>query len=165
MKCISLWQPWATLIAIGAKKIETRHWKTDVRGRVAIHAAKRWTRDQKKLCCGGLTPLAGYQSSIYIHNAVYGAGLFNDGHLICPPLGAIVAVGDLVDCKFITSAMSPPAFPGDWETRSSMLPPPEPERSFGNYECGRYAWIFQNVRAIEPIPFVGKQGWFEVPEL
>ncbi|MBP0020973.1 MAG: ASCH domain-containing protein, partial [Cyanobacteria bacterium SBLK] len=31
-KAISLWQPWASLIAMGRKKFETRHWSTDYRG-------------------------------------------------------------------------------------------------------------------------------------
>lgn len=39
-RCISLWQPWATLIAIGEKKIETRSWNPYYRGWMAIHAAK-----------------------------------------------------------------------------------------------------------------------------
>lgn len=41
MKAITLWQPWASLIAIGAKKYETRSWKTNYRGPIAIHAAKK----------------------------------------------------------------------------------------------------------------------------
>lgn len=40
MKALSLTQPWATLVAIGAKKIETRSWSTSYRGPVAIHASK-----------------------------------------------------------------------------------------------------------------------------
>lgn len=40
---ISLWQPWASLMASGHKSIETRSWSTHLRGLVAIHAAKRWT--------------------------------------------------------------------------------------------------------------------------
>jgi hypothetical protein len=40
MKVLSLTQPWATLAAIGAKKIETRSWSTAYRGPLAIHAAK-----------------------------------------------------------------------------------------------------------------------------
>lgn len=42
MKAISLWQPWATAIAVGVKRVETRHWSTNYTGRLAIHAAKRW---------------------------------------------------------------------------------------------------------------------------
>ncbi len=41
MKAITLWQPWASLIAVGAKQYETRPWKTNYRGRIAIHAARR----------------------------------------------------------------------------------------------------------------------------
>jgi hypothetical protein len=40
MKALSLLQPWATLVIIGAKKIETRSWATDYRGRLLIHASK-----------------------------------------------------------------------------------------------------------------------------
>lgn len=40
MKLLSLWEPWATLMAIGAKRIETRSWSTAYRGWLAIHAAK-----------------------------------------------------------------------------------------------------------------------------
>lgn len=40
MKALTLWQPWATLIATGAKRYETRSWQTSHRGLLAIHAAK-----------------------------------------------------------------------------------------------------------------------------
>lgn len=46
MRAISLWQPWAGLIATGHKTIETRTWSTNVRGELLIHAAKKkfnWT--------------------------------------------------------------------------------------------------------------------------
>ena len=48
MKAISLWQPWATAIVVGNKRIETRSWPTKYRGPLAIHAAKRWDKDQKE---------------------------------------------------------------------------------------------------------------------
>ena len=41
MKAISLWQPWASLMAHGMKTIETRDWYTFYRGPLIIHAAKR----------------------------------------------------------------------------------------------------------------------------
>jgi len=47
VKAISLWQPWASAIALGHKRIETRHWTTNYRGPIAIHAAKRFQRDQR----------------------------------------------------------------------------------------------------------------------
>ncbi|MBU1271870.1 MAG: ASCH domain-containing protein [Alphaproteobacteria bacterium] len=40
MKAISLWQPWASLMAAGVKRHETRHWATAYRGPIAIQAAK-----------------------------------------------------------------------------------------------------------------------------
>lgn len=38
MKALSLWQPWASLVALGEKRIETREWSTRYRGELAIHA-------------------------------------------------------------------------------------------------------------------------------
>jgi len=48
VKALTLTQPWATLVAIGAKWIETRSWRTEYRGPLAIHAAKgmpHWAMD------------------------------------------------------------------------------------------------------------------------
>jgi hypothetical protein len=45
MRALSLWQPWASLIADGRKKIETRHWAMLYRGPLAIHAAMKVDRD------------------------------------------------------------------------------------------------------------------------
>jgi len=45
VRAISLWQPWASLWASGRKVHETRHWATDYRGPLAIHAAQRFVRD------------------------------------------------------------------------------------------------------------------------
>jgi hypothetical protein len=39
MHALSVLQPWATLIALGIKRIETRSWHTSYRGRLAIHAS------------------------------------------------------------------------------------------------------------------------------
>src|SRR5882724_7045194 len=44
LKAISLWQPWASLMADGQKKIETRHWPAPaylVGQPLAIHATKK----------------------------------------------------------------------------------------------------------------------------
>lgn len=50
MKLLSLWEPWATLMAIGAKRIETRSWDTSYRGWLAIQAAKHFTAEEDTLC-------------------------------------------------------------------------------------------------------------------
>ena len=44
MKALTIWQPWASLLASGRKKYETRSWATSYRGPIAIHAAKRPVR-------------------------------------------------------------------------------------------------------------------------
>lgn len=41
MKAISLWEPWASAMATGHKRNETRSWGTDYRGDLLICAAKR----------------------------------------------------------------------------------------------------------------------------
>ena len=40
MFALSLLQPWASLVILGHKKIETRNWSTAYRGRLWIHASK-----------------------------------------------------------------------------------------------------------------------------
>lgn len=50
LKTISLWQPWATLLVTGAKKIETRSWKPQEAGWYAIHATQTLPTDRFDLC-------------------------------------------------------------------------------------------------------------------
>lgn len=38
MKCLTIREPYASLISQGIKKIETRSWKTNYRGKIYIHA-------------------------------------------------------------------------------------------------------------------------------
>jgi activating signal cointegrator 1 len=94
MKAISLTQPWATLIAIGAKRIETRSFSTSYRGPIAIHAAK------------GLGPVGGMRGLVEqcqaprFHQAFIDADLPSlfGNHENPFPLGAIVATANLVHC-------------------------------------------------------------------
>lgn len=77
MKAISLWQPFASAIALRYKRIETRHWRTNYVGPIAIHAAKRWTREEREFVLDLRSRLP------------MPANL---------PLGAIVATATLYDC-------------------------------------------------------------------
>ena len=81
MKALSLLQPYASLIAIGAKKIETRSWSTKYRGPLAIHAS----RSNKNKLLRFMEPFL---------KALRGIGIL--------PLGAIVATCNLVDCIKMT---------------------------------------------------------------
>ena len=78
IKAITLWQPWASLIAHGVKRHETRHWPTDYRGPIAIHAAK--TLD-----------IVGAPEALCV-------AMFGKDWTRPLPRGAIVAIGDLVSC-------------------------------------------------------------------
>lgn len=84
MKAISLWQPWASAISLGAKRIETRSWSTSYRGPIAIHAAKRKVKRE----------LAALTWENWVH-AVFGSWLYSLEDL---PFGAFLATADLVDC-------------------------------------------------------------------
>lgn len=41
LRALTVRQPWASFIAEGIKRYETRGWETSYRGRIAIHAGKR----------------------------------------------------------------------------------------------------------------------------
>ena len=45
MKCLTIKQPWASLIIDGYKKYEFRSWKTNYRGKIFIHAGKNLEKD------------------------------------------------------------------------------------------------------------------------
>jgi ASCH domain. len=133
MKAISLLQPWATLVAIGAKRIETRSWPTNYRGPLAIHASKGFSRQQKEICWS-----EPFRSTLL--NAGYRLSFSN------LEFGLILARVELIDCMLINSAEKPP----------------EPELSFGDYTPGRYAWLLSDVQAYEvPIPAIGHLGLWE----
>lgn len=50
MKCISIRQPWAWLIAAGYKDIENRSWATKFRGECFIHASQGMTKAEYFEC-------------------------------------------------------------------------------------------------------------------
>jgi len=151
MKVLTLTQPWAALIAIGAKQIETRSWYTDYRGPLAIHAAK------------GLQSVGGKRGFCdLVWSQPFALVLFpgwrdadNDDTVRAFEFGAIVATCELVCCKNI-SLGSRYGWHGvagrDWEMTDQ-------ERAFGDYTPGRYAWLLANVRKLpEPIPCKGSLG-------
>jgi hypothetical protein len=139
MKVISIIQPWATLIALGEKKFETRSWKTKYRGELAIHASKKIDKEACKM-----TPIV---QTLNKHGIV----LFDD-----LPMGEIIATCNLIDCLQVhTHAMSEDggyAIVGD----NNILIQGN-EYDFGWYGRGRFAWELQNVETLnEPIKAKGQ---------
>jgi len=145
MKAITLWQPWAGLVAIGAKSVETRSWWTGHRGLLAIHAGAALRLAHRDLC-----------AEEPFRAALRRAGLTDPRAL---PLGGVIAVCELVDCSLIRRG--PEAFLGSSER---MVRPSAQELAFGDWTPGRYAWCLANVRALpRPIPARGRQGLWEWP--
>ncbi|OPX87759.1 MAG: ASCH domain protein [Pelotomaculum sp. PtaB.Bin104] len=146
---LTLWQPWASLVAVGAKKIETRSWSTSYRGPLAIHAAKTFTREARTLCLE-----ESFQAMLY------NAGI-NSKNKLPLRFGSILCICRLVDCVKVEQTDGLMA----WLERGYVAN--DYEYSFGDYTPGRYAWILNDVRRLpEPIPAKGRQGlWYwEVPE-
>lgn len=58
MKVLSIKEPFASLVAFGTKKIETRSWKTNYRGEIYIHASlsKSIIDDERKMKLLNLLP-------------------------------------------------------------------------------------------------------------
>lgn len=162
MRAISLWQPWASAVAVNAKRIETRHWSTPYRGPLAIHAAKR----------KNVNELIHYHSHWSWQGALRAAGWNwgrHDREFIRGgfglPFGAIVAVCELTDClptgSFTQEELDTPRRPGDTKADAYDWT----ERQMGDFTLGRFGWVLTNIRRIErPIPFKGGQGFFNVPD-
>ncbi|HPA21514.1 MAG TPA: ASCH domain-containing protein [Verrucomicrobiae bacterium] len=133
MKAISLWQPWASLIAVGSKHWETRSWPTRYRGPIAIHAARHW--DEECSCALSL-----YSVQVELLRTVGPSLPIRKCDL---PFGAIVAVAVLTGCVPTESL------------RFQIVP----DRSFGNFAPGRFAWRIERVeRLLRPADCTGHQG-------
>lgn len=147
MKGISIWQPHASLLMSGLKPFETRSWaawKALIGQRVWIHAGKATDDldDMTKYLCdhaegGPLDPSW----------EAYRAALRQIGfqHLRELPRGCLLGTAVLAE-SIPTEALTDPG-------------------PFGNFAPGRFAWrMVDSILLPEPIPFTGKQGFFEVPD-
>jgi activating signal cointegrator 1 len=87
VKALTLTEPWASLVACGAKYYETRSWRTAYLGALAIHAAKgfpAWARDLAN--CQRVRQLVGIS---YVY-----------------PVGCVVATCRLADCVPVESLLA-----------------------------------------------------------
>ena len=136
IKAISLHQPYASLIAMGLKKFETRSWSTNYRGKLVICAAKKNTLQQQS----NYETLA---NSLLLDLTVQPWSSL--------PLGMAIAVCDLTDCNVMSE---------DFISEQS-----EQEQLCGHWESGRFAWKLENVQVFsKPVPIKGKQGlWTILP--
>jgi len=129
MKALTLTQPWATLVAIGAKRIETRSWRTPYRGSLAVHAAKSFPKSARAFAFAlDLGPL---------------------------PTGAVIATCRLISCVPTRELQHNRLIEVDYLAGCEDFLLDNRERAFGDYSPGRYAWLLADVKPCEPIPAVG----------
>lgn len=160
---ITIHQPWATLIALGAKRFETRSWQTQMRGTLAIHAgratesldqlddylqdARAWTNEQWRsaVLAGGMGRYAYHAAKVLTTHNIVRASQF--------PRGSVVCLCELVACHPV-------------ETLSDLS---NQERAFGDYSPGRYAWELQLIQLFQPPVWArgaqGVWGWQPPAEL
>ena len=164
MKALTLWQPWATLVALGHKTVETRSWETSYRGPLAIHAARRVPRDWPG-------------PHVLVGNPTRGYALAGDDYRWPLPLGVIVATCRLVDVV-PTHRTSPPSYQeldyGDLPSKGWDRAVPEFDegddtvlvsghnRMLGDFGPGRFAWLLDDIEPVEPpIRARGRQQLWE----
>lgn len=137
-RALSLWQPWASLIAQGIKTFETRSWGTEYRGPILVHAAKRWTSAERKAWVDMAEDFEGRFPRL-------------EGRAL-PPLGVVVAAAELADCF---------RFRSDEQQLDRV---PANDHLTGDTSCGRWGWRLEHVRALAcPVALRGMQGLW-VPE-
>jgi hypothetical protein len=148
MRCVSLWQPWASLWICGAKIHETRHWRIKRQwpdwkpgDRLVVHAAKRFVKDHDGAFAG-------------ILRQHFGEFWYRD-----LPTGALIGTIAVTACDATESIFPPGLMPDDMAPRDRV-----------NFECGdfypgRFGWEGSDpVLFPAAIPFRGLQGVFNVPD-
>lgn len=148
MKALTISQPWATLIAIGAKRIETRSWKPPanlVDQQLAIHAGKGLGGIE-----GGEQALADLCNTEPFREALapHYAGQLTldnptaeiDASLL--PRGEIVAI-----CEVEAIVPLAPIYDGDLPLPDQAQPH---ELEFGHYYYGRYGIVLGKPTRLPP---------------
>jgi hypothetical protein len=148
MKCLSLWQPWASLWMSGHKSFETRSWPTSHRGPIGVHAAKKRPIEIPGLLDMLRADWEAWSTAL----AAIGCPVDHEHRLIGLgglPYGCLLGSGRLTGCVRIDDLNTPEL----------------PERAFGDYTPGRFAWRMSDRHPLPtPVPYRGSQGLFEVPD-
>lgn len=152
MKAITVWNPWAYLLAILAKLYETRSWATNYRGQIAIHAAAM--SPHNALAGVGFDVIEAMRLALDMErqSTLYGT--------VCQmedlPRSSIIATADLIGCHKIGTVMGEAVI---WRTDTEFEVISDREFLLGNFTPGRFAWEFANMQLLaEPIPTKGRQG-------
>lgn len=157
MKALTLTQPWASLVALGAKRLETRSWSTPHRGLIAIHAAKGYKLHEMADLMSSwnfrsaLLPLLGPMGSEPMEGPRSWEKL---------PCGSVIAICELTAVRRTDHLSVGELDESRWHEGYKEVVGWS-ERMFGNYAPGRYAFTLENVRQITPIPARGMLGLWD----
>jgi activating signal cointegrator 1 len=146
---LSLSPPYGTLVALRLKKIETRGWQTRYRGPLLIHqTAAPGPKGTPEAALWDLCLSEPFRTAL---------PRASPSRL---PRGKIVALVELVDCQMIgVLPDGTPTYMAYDEFPPVLQAVQEPERAFGDYSPGRWAWPLDNVRPLpEPIAARGMPG-------
>jgi hypothetical protein len=136
MKAITLYQPWASLVVLGEKKIETRSWSTRYTGPLAVHSSAKFPPGFYDICDAPPFRLA-----------LARLGLA-PGRL---PLGAVLGTVEMIGCVTTDRLL---------EDGLDEL-----EQAFGDYGPLRYGFPLRAARPLpRPIPCRGELWLWDVPE-
>ena len=137
MRALTLTEPFATLMMLREKKIETRSWKLPdkyIGEEVIIHSAKGYPKWAQALC-----EQEPFRSSLRYPDGNYAYPEFNRTEGLCR-------------VKFIGCRRTE-------DIRSQLT---EKELAFGNYFDGRWAWLTEYCQIIDRRePHVGHLGFWE----
>lgn len=137
MKAITLWQPWASLMAEGTKRNETRSWSTKYRGDIVICSAKR-------------------KAVTYIDDDVA-------RRMADMPMGVALCVVELFDVIPSDQCVKGSFDSGKISFENKMIVN-QAEWAAGDYSLGRHIWVTRNLRLLRPpVPVTGRQMIFELP--
>jgi hypothetical protein len=146
MLCLTLTQPWASLLAHGWKRIETRSWTAPpaaIGQRIAVHAAKGWTEDDRDIC-----------HAEPFRPALEEIGYGGPEHL---ERGVVLATAPLLGCVRVPHN-------GVVKTYDVLhgVTVTDDELAFGDFSPGRWLWVFGLPDLLpEPVPARGSLGLWE----
>lgn len=161
MKAISLWQPWASLIACGAKPYETRSWAPPrdlIGATIAIHAAKKIDKGAAEFAeelMYGQHEAGGFALADKLEASMRGTpdklmGIFAEATM---PIGCVVCTARLDAAFQLGEPADGTVVPAARVVRrltSRQMPECFTVRydDFGDYAPGRWAWLLRAAIAI-----------------
>ncbi|RAS80929.1 ASCH domain-containing protein [Priestia endophytica] len=138
MKVLSMIQPWAKLFVLREATYETRSWKTNYRGPLAIHTSKKINKEAcNRIAISSLLDTQGYTTKNL-------------------PTGMIIAVCELKNCLKVVEDNETWAILEDGRIVS------EDDYFLGDFEVGYYAWEVEEMQMLDNfIPAKGRLGLWE----